>query len=60
MTNVTEGLYLTRDLWHTMLEIINQDVEMSGFDIPDYKDEDLMQYYKDRAVLYNTIKELLS
>lgn len=60
MTNKTEGLYLTKGQWETMLDIIKTDMEQSGWDAPDYTDEDLMQYYKDRAVLYNTINELLS
>ena len=60
MTDKTEGLYLTKSQWHVMLAIINTSIEYDTYDAPDYTDEDLMQYYKDRASLHNTIFELLS
>lgn len=56
----TEGLYLTKQQWETMHDIIKKSIEFDEFDAPDYTDEDLMQYYKDRAILHNTIEELLS
>lgn len=60
MTRETKGLYLTKQQWETMLGIIKTSIEYDEFDVPDYKNEDLMQFYKDRAILHNTIEELLS
>ena len=60
MTRETKGLYLTEQQWQTMLDMIKMSMEYDEFDVPNYKNEDLMQFFKDRAVLHNTIKELLS
>ena len=60
MTHITKGLYLTEEQLLTLLDIVKSSMEYSEYDIPDYTSEDLMQFYKDRAIIHNTIKELLS
>ena len=40
-------------------EIIDNDMEMSSYDAPDYTDIDVMQYYLDRCFVYHLIKEEL-
>ena len=60
MTDITKGLYLTEHQWYLMYELIKKSIEYDEFDTPDYTDEDLMRYYHDRAVLHNTLWELVS
>tara|TARA_R100000951_G_C2567510_1_gene157659 strand:- start:111 stop:362 length:252 start_codon:yes stop_codon:yes gene_type:complete len=60
MTQETKGLYLTEQQLQTMLDMIKKSIGFDEFDSPDYTDEGLMQYFKDRAVVYNIIEELLS
>ena len=40
-------------------EMIDNDIEMSCMDTPDYTDFDAMQYYRDRCAVYHLIKEEL-
>ena len=47
---------LTPEQAELALRIVSNDIEMSEFGAPDYSDADTMQYYLDRAVLF----ELLS
>jgi hypothetical protein len=47
---------LTPEQVKLALRIVSNDIEMSEFGSPDYRDADAMQYYLDRAVLF----ELLS
>ena len=60
MTQETKGLYLTEQQLQTMLDMIKTSIAFYEFDSPDYTDEGLMQYFKDRAVVYNIIEELLA
>ena len=63
MTNTTKGLYLTEQQLQIMLDMIKTSIEHTEYNelcSPDYTDEGLMQYFKDRAVVYNIIEELLS
>ena len=54
------ALYLTEEQLDTLLEMVKSSMEYSEHDIPDYTSESLMRFYKDRAIIHNTIKELLS
>ena len=51
---------LTLEQAKTALEIISNDIEMSEFGIPDYKDADSLQYYLDRAVLFECLASAIN
>lgn len=46
---------LTLEQAKTALDIICSDIEMSEFGIPDYKDSYALQYYLDRAILFECL-----
>jgi len=52
-------LEVTSNQLLTLKEIIDNDIEMSCMDAPDYTDIDVMQYYLDRCFVYHLIKEEL-
>tara|TARA_R110000796_G_scaffold138696_1_gene254839 strand:- start:135 stop:308 length:174 start_codon:yes stop_codon:yes gene_type:complete len=41
-----------------LVEILDNDCEASGFDIPDYRDVELMTFYTLRAKLLSDLREL--
>ena len=52
-------LELTSSQLFMLKEMIDNDIDMSGMDAPDYTDIDVMQYYLDRAAVYNLVAEEL-
>ena len=42
------------------LEIISNDLEMSEFGVPDYKDADSLRYYLNRAVLFERLASAIN
>lgn len=52
-------LELTLGQLLTLHEMINNDIEMSGMDAPDYTDIAAMQYYLDRCAVYHLVAEEL-
>ena len=55
---MTYTLTLTDDERATLIEILDNDCEASGFDIPDYRDVELMTFYTLRAKLLSDLREL--
>ena len=55
MTN----LELTTSQLLMLKELIDNDIEISCMDAPDYTDMDAMQYYLDRCTVYHLVKEEL-
>jgi hypothetical protein len=55
---MTYTLTLTDALRDTLIEILDNDCEASGFDIPDYRDRKLMKFYLLRAKLLSDLREL--
>ena len=53
MTN----LKLTTSQLLMLKELIDNDIEISCMDAPDYTDMDAMQYYLDRAAVYHLVTE---
>jgi len=53
-------LELTTSQLLTLKEMIDNDIDMSGMDAPDYTDIDVMQYYLDRCTVYNLVIEEMS
>lgn len=43
-----------------LIEILANDCDASGFDIPDYRDVDLMTFYTLRASVLKTLREVTS
>ena len=56
MTN----LELTTSQLLMLKELIDNDIEISSMDAPDYTDMDDMQYYLDRCTVYNLVIEEMS
>ena len=52
-------LELTTSQLLMLKEMIDNDIEMSCMDAPDYTDMDVMQYYLDRCTVYNLVTEEL-
>ena len=52
-------LELTSTQLLMLKEMIDNDIEMSGMDTPDYTDMDAMQYYMDRCTVFHLVKEEL-
>ncbi len=52
-------LELTSTQLLTLKEMIDNDIEMSGMDAPDYTDMASMQYYLDRCAVYHLVTEEL-
>ena len=52
-------LELTMSQLLTLHEMLNNDIEMSGMDAPDYTDMAVMQYYLDRCAVYHLVAEEL-
>ena len=52
-------LELTTSQLLMLHEMIDNDIEMSGMDAPDYTDMAAMQYYLDRAAVYHLVTEEL-
>tara|TARA_R110002153_G_scaffold38466_2_gene111719 strand:- start:525 stop:698 length:174 start_codon:yes stop_codon:yes gene_type:complete len=52
------NLTLTDALRDTLLEILDNDVTASGYDIPDYRDHKLMKFFLLRAKLISDLQEL--
>jgi len=50
---------LTLEQAKLALEIICNDMEMSEFSMPDYKDTSATQYYFNRAVLYERLSNAI-
>jgi len=55
MTN----LELTTSQLLMLKELIDNDIEISCMDAPDYTDMDAMQYYLDRCKVYHLVTEEL-
>ena len=55
MTN----LELTTSQLIMLKELIDNDIEISCMNAPDYTDMDAMQYYLDRCTVYHLVKEEL-
>ena len=53
-------LELTSNQLLMLKEMIDNDIEMSCMEPPDYTDIDVMQYYLDRCTVYNLVIEELS
>lgn len=53
------ALCLTKEQLATLLDIVKTSMEYSEHDTLDFTSESLMQFYKDRAIIHNTIKWLL-
>ena len=52
-------LELTSSQLLMLKELIDNDIEISRMDAPDYTDMAAMQYYLDRAGVYHLVKEEL-
>ncbi len=52
-------LELTTSQLLMLKEMIDNDIEMSGMDAPDYTDMASMQYYLDRCAVYHLVAEEL-
>ena len=50
-------LELTSNQLLMLKEMIDNDIEMSSMDAPDYTYMDAMQYYLDRCAVYHLVKE---
>tara|TARA_R110001632_G_scaffold210641_1_gene335822 strand:+ start:254 stop:427 length:174 start_codon:yes stop_codon:yes gene_type:complete len=55
---MTYTLTLTDAERDTLIEILESDCESSGFDIPDFRDVDLMTFYTLRAKMLGDLREL--
>ena len=55
---MTCTLTLTDDERDTLIEILDNDCETSGYDIPDYRDLKLMTFYTLRAKLLSDLRKL--
>lgn len=55
---MTYTITLTAAERDTLIEILDNDCEASGFDIPDYRDVDLMAFYRLRANILQTLREV--
>jgi len=44
----------------TMRTIIENDVEMSSFDVPDFYDIEQIHFYAQRAVLYQQVTKMIT
>ena len=44
----------------TMRDIIESDMETSGFDVPDYSDVELLHFYVQRAVLLQQVDKAIA
>jgi hypothetical protein len=55
---MTYTLTLTDAERATLIEILDNDCETSGYDIPDYRDLELMTFYTLRAKLLSDLREL--
>jgi len=55
---MTYTLTLTDAERATLIEILDNDCETSGYDIPDYRDLELMKFYLMRAKLLSDLREL--
>tara|TARA_R110000744_G_scaffold246319_1_gene362827 strand:+ start:562 stop:735 length:174 start_codon:yes stop_codon:yes gene_type:complete len=54
---MTYNLTLTATERDTLIGILESDCESSGFDIPDYRDVDLMTFYTLRAKMLKDLRE---
>ena len=54
---MTYTLNLTDAERDTLIEILESDCESSGFDIPDFRDVDLMTFYTLRAKMLKDLRE---
>jgi hypothetical protein len=52
-------LELTTSQLLMLKEMIDNDIEMSCMDAPDYTDMDAMHYYMDRCTVFHLVKEEL-
>ena len=52
-------LELTSSQLLMLKELIDNDIEISCMDAPDYTDMDAMQYYLDRCTVYHLVAEEL-
>ncbi len=52
-----DKLELTSSQMLTLKQIIESDIFLSEQDMPDYKDEDLLQFFLDRCQLYTQVLE---
>jgi len=52
-------LEITADQLLMLQKMIGSDIDISISDTPDYTDADLMQYYVDRAKLYDLVLQEL-
>jgi len=52
-------LELTSNQLLMLKELIDNDIDISCMDAPDYTDMDVMQYYMDRCTVYHLVKEEL-
>lgn len=52
-------LNLTLSETEALLSIVANDMEMCGWDAPDYEDANLMEFYMNRAQAYAKIKEAI-
>lgn len=52
-------LELTTSQLLMLKEMIDNDIEISCMEPPDYTDRDAMQYYLDRCTVYNLVTEEL-
>jgi|TARA_R110000744_G_scaffold341772_1_gene446958 hypothetical protein len=54
---MTYTLNLTDAERDTLIEILESDCQSSGFDIPDFRDVDLMTFYTLRAKMLKDLRE---
>ena len=52
-------LELTSNQLLMLKELIDNDIDISCMDAPDYTDMDVMQYYMDRCAVYHLVTEEL-
>jgi len=52
-------LEITSNQLLMLKELIDNDIEISSMDAPDYTDMYAMQYYLDRCTVYHLVKEEL-
>ena len=50
-------LQLTGAELTVLREVLQSDMDLSGYDAPDYSDTELMKYYSDRAIIFEKVTE---
>lgn len=51
---------ITKEQAKLILRLIENDIECSAFDVPDFTDADELQFYFDRAVLRERIRKAIN